>query len=260
MAMVMPVSVPTTDPYALRILDQGDDWVAVVKPRGLSTVPARNTDEVPLIARVEMAGFADVRTTGRLDRAAGGIVLFALGAAAQRRIAAHWARPNTLKLYLARTLAAPVPAAGSANEAIGRGRKGRMRLGGEGARAARTDYTTLQPDAAPSPTANHHSQASGATPAWVVARLATGRRHQIRLHLAARGAPIAGDTMYLQAAAAVGGYAGAAPAPTPPDTIDLWCVRLCLPHLGVDLAWMPDEAAALGRDARALPLPATGRG
>jgi len=106
--------MPTATPHALEILARGDDWVAVVKPRGLSTVPARNTDDVPLIARVAAAGFADARTTGRLDRAVGGIVLFALGAAAQRRFAAHWPRPDTLKLYLARTLAVPNPAAGSA--------------------------------------------------------------------------------------------------------------------------------------------------
>lgn len=219
-------------------LARGPDWLAVVKARGVSTVPARNTDELDLWTRLTNAGENDLRTTGRLDRAVGGIVIFARGPDAQRRFADAWHRRDTHKLYLARTLAVPKPQEGTVERTIGRGRQGRMKLDvppPEG-RPARTRYRTIADDAGG---------------AWVEAELDTGRRHQIRLHLASVGAPIAGDTAYLQAARALGGYAGPAPEPSPPEVIDLWCVRLSIPVLDIDLQWLPPAFSDAREDTRA---------
>lgn len=202
-------------------LAESDDWLAVHKPRGLSTVPARNTNEVSLLAQLQAAGYNNLRTTGRLDRAVGGIVLFAKHTAAQRRISNAWHHSQNRKIYRAITLRPPLPCEGVVDAPIGRGRKGSMKIGGQDARPAQTFYRTLRslPDGR----------------ADVEARLQTGRRHQIRLHLASVGAPIAGDTYYLKAAEVLGGFPGPTPMPQPPDKIDLWCVELAIPGLGIML-------------------------
>lgn len=211
------------EPATWFVLAEGENWLAVIKPRGLSTVPARNTDEVSLIIQLEQAGYSDLRTTGRLDRAVGGIVLFAIGPDAQRKISKAWHRPENRKRYRARTLAAPFPASGAVTLPIARGRKGSMKLGGDDARAARTDYRIIE------------VFANG----WadVEATIATGRRHQIRLHLASLGAPIAGDTYYMRTAEVLAGFPGPTPPPEPPDKIDLWCVELTLPSQDIALTW-----------------------
>lgn len=201
-------------------LDRGPDWRAVIKPAGISSVPDPHRPGTSVLERLR-AGGADLRTVGRLDRAAGGILLLAEGPEAQRRLGEAWRAPDAVKRYLARTLAPPMPAEGLADEPVGRGRKGAMRVGR--GRPARTRYRMLE------------TREDGTT--LVVADLETGRRHQIRLHLAAAGAPLVGDTLYARAAERVGGFHGdePAPRPTPPDCIDLWCVRLSLPAAGIDL-------------------------
>ncbi len=70
---------------------------------------------------------------------------------------------------------------------------------------------------------------------WLRLRLHTGRRHQIRLHLASIGCPVAGDTLYYRAAIQVGDWRGSDCKPQVPDQIDLWCTQIILPALQIDL-------------------------
>ncbi|OSX72759.1 hypothetical protein BU14_0407s0023 [Porphyra umbilicalis] len=149
---------------------------------------------------------APVFIVSRLDRATSGAVALAVGSAATAAaLQAALAAPSTVKEYVA-LVVGPTPAAEWVNDhplrdmVGGRssGSRRRRRGGGGGGgggggtgsatkggtpRAASTAFTTLAylPDADVS---------------LVAARLATGRRHQVRRHLANARMPIAGDTTH----------------------------------------------------------------
>jgi 23S rRNA pseudouridine1911/1915/1917 synthase len=80
----------------------------------------------------------------------------------------------------------PNPVNGEIEGAIGRDRRDRKRMAvvSHGGKAALTRYKVIR--------------AHGTTASLVECRLATGRTHQIRVHMASRGHPIVGDPLYLR--------------------------------------------------------------
>jgi 23S rRNA pseudouridine1911/1915/1917 synthase len=95
------------------------------------------------------------------------------------------------RAYLALTWGLPTPLAGDIEGAIGRDPRDRKRMAlvTRGGKPALTHYRTLR--------------AWQAAVALLECRLATGRTHQIRVHLASRGHPIVGDPLYLRRVPAV---------------------------------------------------------
>ena len=88
------------------------------------------------------------------------------------------------RAYLALAWGIPNPPAGDIEGAIGRDRRDRKRMAvvARNGKSARTYYRTLR--------------TWGDALALLECRLATGRTHQIRVHLAAIGHPVAGDATY----------------------------------------------------------------
>jgi 23S rRNA-/tRNA-specific pseudouridylate synthase len=172
---------PANSP-AWRILACDDDVIAVAKPRGMLVVPGRDGaagDDV-LRGALERHLGAPVWVVHRIDRVASGVVLFAPSADAHRFLSMAFEAGAVRRVYRAWVLGVPDPPQATIDLPIREGRKGRMKGAPDG-KPSRTDYRLLR-------------AVEGA--ALVEANLRSGRRHQIRLHLAYRGHPILFDELY----------------------------------------------------------------
>lgn len=117
----------------------------------------------------------------RLDAGTSGLLLLARQRQAAVDLGHQFARREVRKTYLALVAGQP-PDSFEVDLALQSGRGGRMRVAtGEGGRSASTSFQVLQ---------------RGADMALVEASPHTGRTHQIRVHLAASGFPLLGDTLY----------------------------------------------------------------
>ncbi len=201
-------------PFELRpahILFDDGVVLAVDKPPGLPTHATADPARPSLVAHVER--FLRARGSPaipavhqRLDRDTSGVVLFGLDPRANAGLAHAFAERLAKKTYLAITLSSSVRPArrfriSAPLGAAGRGREG-VRVGGKGAKPAETDVVVRE-------------LLEGAF--LVEASPLTGRRHQLRAHLAHAGLPVLGDRVY-------GG-----PGPKVPRLM-LHAWRLALPH------------------------------
>lgn len=124
---------------------------------------------------------------GRLDKLTSGIVLVARTRAVHASLQRALASPVSRKEYLALVYGKVTPSRGTIDLRLHRDDRDRRRVVASLSRglASLTQYERLARVAAPR-----------AGLALVRCRLLTGRMHQIRVHLAARGWPIVGDPVY----------------------------------------------------------------
>lgn len=197
------------------VIYEDADIMALNKPSGLSSQGGRgqvNTlDE--LLWAFAKPGKARPRLIHRLDRDTSGVILTAKTKPAASFLGKHMMGRRFAKTYRAIvTPGAPEPAGGVIEAALRReeaGREAYMRVcppDHPDAETALTRYRTL---------------AKGAAAALVEANPQTGRMHQIRVHLASIGRPIAGDARY-------GGALMAGGRPVP--RLMLHAAALSFPH------------------------------
>ncbi len=196
---------------AERVLFLDDALIAIDKPPGLPTHATADPSRPSLVGHVErFLESRGVRATlavhQRLDRDTSGVVVFGLDPRANEGLARAFAERLAEKRYLALTATPrePVSPRFRVSAAIGPATAGQpsVRVGGPGARAAETDVIVRE-------------HLDGAL--LVEARPLTGRRHQVRVHLAHAGVPILGDELY-----------GRADPRVPRLMLHAW--RLALPH------------------------------
>ncbi len=167
----------------LRIVHE-DDWLMVVdKPSGLPAHPAQGVSG-PDLQQLARAHAPSAALLHRLDREASGLVLLSKRREASAPLQAQLERHEVERVYLA-LLAGTLPEGERVvDRPVPERAQGRAALRGRpppGALPARSTFTTLR---------------RAGTATLVEVRLATGRKHQIRVHAASMGHPIVGDRRY----------------------------------------------------------------
>lgn len=170
-------------PMSFSVLYEDDDLIAVNKPAGLPTLPAANFLQSTLLYLVR-AYAPDAVPLHRLGRWTSGILLCARNHNARTELMRQWSAKKVHKLYRAlangcpdwdeTTISAPI---GPVPHAL----LGSIHAASQKGKSSLSYVTIIE-------------RREGAFLCDV--RIATGRPHQIRIHLAASGHPLVGDPLY----------------------------------------------------------------
>ncbi len=183
-------AAPAPEAIPLRVVYQDADLVVVDKPPGMVVHPGPGHHSGTLVhALLGMGGSwstaggeARPGIVHRLDAGTSGLILAARSDAAHRSLAAQLADRTLSRTYLAIVLGEVELDVGVIEGPIARHPADRKRMAiVEGGRFARTRYAVVE-------------RKAGRT--LVRCDLDTGRTHQVRVHLAASGHPLAGDALY----------------------------------------------------------------
>jgi 23S rRNA pseudouridine1911/1915/1917 synthase len=171
----------------LRIVHRDDELLVVDKPAGLVVHPAASHRGETLVdALGELVGGGEGDRPGivhRLDKGTSGLMIVARTDDAHAELSRAIKAREVRRTYLTLVEGALDSRSGTIDAPLGRDRRRRTRMAVRGAaqREARTHFEVLE-------------QLPADTLAR--ARLETGRTHQIRVHFAAIGHPVAGDPEY----------------------------------------------------------------
>ncbi|WP_425387006.1 RluA family pseudouridine synthase [Alicyclobacillus herbarius] len=194
---VFDLSVPASDPIELvgdemdlTVVYEDEDVLVVDKPRGVVVHPApghlRGTLVNALIARhtplSPLGGAMRPGVVHRIDKDTSGLIMFAKTDLAYHRLTEQLREHTTHRVYTAIVHGAVPHDEGRIEAPIGRDPRNRQRMAVTGGgKPAVTDFWVLR-------RFDRYS--------YLQLRLATGRTHQIRVHMAYIGHPLAGDPVY----------------------------------------------------------------
>jgi 23S rRNA pseudouridine1911/1915/1917 synthase len=209
-------AVPEGEAIPLDIVHEDADLLVIEKPAGLVVHPGAGNWSGTLVNALiahcgaSLSGIGGVARPGivhRLDKDTTGLMVVAKTDRAHihlsRQFADHGRKGPLERAYLAVVWGAPQQRVGTLESLIGRSPRNReqMAVVKSGGREAITHYEVLESFSLPEAGTAARRKVPGAPPAEVLAslvecRLETGRTHQIRVHMAAMGHPLLGDTTY----------------------------------------------------------------
>jgi 23S rRNA pseudouridine1911/1915/1917 synthase len=188
---------PQPEDIPLVVLYEDAQLIVVDKPPGIAMHPAPGSQTGTVVNALlhhcgdSLSGIGGVARPGivhRIDKDTSGVIVAAKTDLAHQALSALFAAHDIERQYVALTRSAPKPARGTIEGAIARSTHDRkkMALVKSGGRHAVTHYVVERVfGPAEKPLAGR-----------VACRLETGRTHQIRVHLASKGAPCLGDPVY----------------------------------------------------------------
>jgi len=185
---------PAGQPMALDIRFEDAHLIVIDKPPGLVVHPAPGNPDGTLVNALishcgaSLSGIGGVRRPGivhRLDKDTSGLMVVAKTEAAHHTLSRDFMRRRVDRAYVAMVWGVPAPLAGAITGNIGRSAANRKKM-------------TVVPEGKGKPAITHYrvERSFRSQAALVECRLATGRTHQIRVHLAHRGHPLIGDPVY----------------------------------------------------------------
>ena len=165
------------------ILYKDDDILVVAKPAGISVTPEGWDQSKPCLHHLLREPYPDVMIAHRLDKDTSGVMVFARSADAHRVLSAQFEHHLVQKKYLALVNGVPDWEETSARHRlrVDVGKKHRTVVDHAHGMNSETLFKVIE-------------KFNGY--ALVSAIPKTGRTHQIRVHLYAKGFPIVGDPLY----------------------------------------------------------------
>jgi 23S rRNA pseudouridine1911/1915/1917 synthase len=188
---------PLPENIPLSVLYEDAYLIVIDKAPGMAAHPAPGCETGTLVNALlfhcgdSLSGIGGVARPGivhRLDKETSGVMVAAKTDAAHQGLSALFATHDIDRMYLALVRGAPHPTADTITTQLGRspGDRKKMAVLKSGGREAITHYRV-------------EKTFGGTTKplaARIACRLETGRTHQIRVHMASKGAPCLGDPVY----------------------------------------------------------------
>lgn len=185
---------PLPQPLPLDIVYEDAHLIVVDKPAGMVVHPAPGSPDGTLVNALlhhcgaSLSGIGGVRRPGivhRIDKDTSGLLVVAKSDTAHQGLATQFADRTVDRAYWALVWGTPRPSAGQVEGNIGRSPTNRQKMAvvKRGGKTALTRYRTLR-------------TCLGGVLSLIECRLATGRTHQIRVHMAHVGHTLVGDPVY----------------------------------------------------------------
>ena len=190
-------ATPLAQSIPLNIVYEDDDVIVIDKPAGMVVHPAPGSPDGTLVNALlghardtgggGLSGIGGVERPGivhRLDKGTSGLMVVAKNDIAHRTLSEQFSERSIERAYYALVWGVPKPSQGEISGNIGRSPSNRKKMAvvKHGGKVALTRFKLVE------------SYAGAAS--LVECRLATGRTHQIRVHMATLGHPVIGDPVY----------------------------------------------------------------